>query len=80
MNREGLLLAAAAVLVALLIVTGIHPYDRVTWALEVFPVVLALPVLGLTHRRFPLTDVLYIGVPSFLDFTRFRRHLTVTRL
>lgn len=61
-KREWFLSAAAAVLVALLMVTGIHPYDRVTWALEVFPVVVALPVLALTYRRFTLTDVLYILV------------------
>jgi putative membrane protein len=39
--------------------SGIHPYDRLTWYLEVFPVVLVLPLLYATARRFPLTPMLY---------------------
>ncbi|MGE4406527.1 DUF2238 domain-containing protein [Pseudomonas sp.] len=48
-----------AVLLAL-IVSGIAPYDRATWLLEVAPVLIAAPVLLLTHRRFPLTRLLYV--------------------
>jgi putative membrane protein len=44
---------------AALIVSGIKPYDRVTWILEVAPVLIALPVLFLTRVRFPLTPLLY---------------------
>ena len=39
--------------------SGIAPYDRLTWYLELFPVAIALPVLYLTARRFPLTPFLY---------------------
>lgn len=53
-----LLLAAIAAL-ALLTVSGWHPYDRTTWILEVVPIFIALPVLCLTYRRFPLTPLLY---------------------
>jgi len=53
------LLALALVLVAL-IVSGIRPYDRATWLLEVAPVLIALPILLATYRRFPLTDLLYL--------------------
>ena len=53
------LLALALVLVAL-IVSGIRPYDRGTWLLEVAPVLIALPILLATYRRFPLTDLLYL--------------------
>jgi putative membrane protein len=42
-----------------LVLSGIHPHDSLTWYLEVFPVVIALPVLYLTARRFPLTPMLY---------------------
>ncbi len=45
-------------LVALLC-SGIAPYDRLTWAMEVSWVVVALPILIATHRRFPLTPLLY---------------------
>jgi putative membrane protein len=45
-----------------LIISGIRPYDRPTWWMEVAPVVIALPILVATHRRYPLTGVLYFLV------------------
>lgn len=39
--------------------SGIGPYDRLTWYLEIFPVAIALPVLYLTARHYPLTPMLY---------------------
>lgn len=42
-----------------LIISGIHPYDRTTWLLEVMPVLLGVPILVLTQRRFPLTPLAY---------------------
>lgn len=53
------LLAGAVTLVALLVASGLHPHDRTTWWLEVAPVLIVLPVLAVTHRRFPLTPLLY---------------------
>ena len=47
------------VLVAL-VVSGIHPYDRTTWVMEVAPIFIAAPVLIATYRRFPLTRLLYV--------------------
>jgi putative membrane protein len=47
------------VLVLLLAMSGIRPFDRTTWVLEVFPIFIALPVLWATYRRFPLTTVVY---------------------
>ena len=49
----GLLLFAA------LILSGIAPFDRLTWLMETLPVMIVLPVLVATHRRFPLTNFLY---------------------
>ena len=57
--KSGSLVVAALVTIALLVLSGIHPYDRTTWVLEVFPVVVALPLLWGTYRRFPLTTLLY---------------------
>lgn len=54
-----ILLAGAALLVLLTVVSGIAPYDRATWAMEVAPVALVLPLLWVTHQRFPLTSLLY---------------------
>jgi putative membrane protein len=42
-----------------LVVSGIAPYDRVTWSLEVFPVLIAAPLLLATAARFPLTPLAY---------------------
>jgi putative membrane protein len=50
---------AAVATVALLVASGRAPYDRATWWMEVLPVVIALPVLWLTYKRFPLTSLLY---------------------
>lgn len=38
----------------------IRPHDYLTWLLEAFPVLLALPLLALTYRRFRLTDLAYV--------------------
>jgi putative membrane protein len=59
MSRERGLACAAAVLGVLLVMSGIHPYDRGTWLMEVLPVVVVVPVLWFTRRRFPLTTLLY---------------------
>ncbi len=36
-----------------------HPYEYGTWAMEVLPVAIVLPVLLATRQRFPLTPLLY---------------------
>lgn len=48
-----------AVLLAL-ISSGIAPYDRATWVLEVAPVLIGFPFLLWSHQRFALTRLLYI--------------------
>lgn len=40
--------------------SAIAPFDRLTWWLEVLPVLLVVPVLAATVRRFPLTGLLYV--------------------
>jgi len=42
-----------------LIISGIHPHDTTTWLLEVLPVLIGIPILISTYRRFPLTPLLY---------------------
>ncbi|TAK80919.1 MAG: DUF2238 domain-containing protein [Betaproteobacteria bacterium] len=60
-RRTWLLVLAAAVLVAL-VYSGIAPYDRATWWMEVAPVLIAAPVLVATYGRFPLTTLLYLVI------------------
>ena len=42
-----------------LVWSGIGPHDRITWWLEIFPILIAAPVLVVTFRRFPLTRLAY---------------------
>ncbi|HEY0635507.1 MAG TPA: DUF2238 domain-containing protein [Gammaproteobacteria bacterium] len=47
-------------LLLLLFATGYAPKaDRLTWLLETIPVFIALPILLLSYRRFPLTALAY---------------------
>ncbi len=42
---------------AALVASGLRPFDRATWWMEVAPVLVALPILWATARRHPLTPV-----------------------
>lgn len=57
-QKIGLLLLT----LVLLILSGWQPYDRLTWLLEVIPVLIVMPLLILSHGRFPLTTLLYLGI------------------
>ena len=49
-----------AITLIALVVSGLKPYDRVTWMMEVAPVIIALPILIATRSKFPLTTLLYV--------------------
>ncbi len=53
------LIITAIVTIILLAISGYTPYDRATWLMEVAPIFIAMPVLFLTYRNFPLTSLLY---------------------
>lgn len=59
MQRQNALIAAGVLLIAILLLSAIRPYDYPTWFLEVAPVLIALPLMAVTYRRFPLTTLLY---------------------
>ena len=59
-ERDRLGIVLVLVVLAVLAWSGIRPHDRFTWFMEVFPVLLGLPVVLLTHRRFPLTPLLAV--------------------
>jgi putative membrane protein len=61
-QRALILAIASLALLALLALSGVSPYDRATWAMEVAPVAIVLPVLWATYRRFPLTTLLYVCI------------------
>jgi putative membrane protein len=62
MRSDRLPIVLLAAVLAALAVSGVGPRDRLTWWLEVAPVLLALPVLVATRRRFPLTPLVYVLV------------------
>lgn len=51
------LVALTLVWLAALLASGWAPYERATWWMEVAPVLVALPVLWWSERRFPLTGL-----------------------
>ena len=59
MTRDKLLLTALGALMILLGISLVNAYDRLTWVMEIFPIVLVVPVLVFTYRRLPLTNFLY---------------------
>ena len=53
-------LKLAALLLALIVIyTGIYAGDKITWLMEVTPVLILVPLLWATHARYPLTPLLY---------------------
>ena len=59
MTRSRRLASLSLVWAAALLWSGWAPFDRATWWMEVAPVLVALPVLWLTDRRFPLSDLAF---------------------
>ena len=59
MNQPKTLCLAVIILILLLLLSGLQPYDRATWLMEVVPVLVVLPILFATYSRFPLTNLLY---------------------
>ncbi len=52
-------LALLVLVAGALLASAIAPYDRLTWWLEVLPVLIVAPLLVATWRRFPLTTLAY---------------------
>lgn len=52
--------ALVLIVVAVLLWSGIAPHDRFTWFLEVAPVLIGIPILLATARRFPLTPLVCV--------------------
>lgn len=60
-NQQSPLRAVMLVItLASLVVSGIAPFERGTWLLEVGPVLIALPILVATARSFPLSPLAYV--------------------
>lgn len=71
-----LLLIVAAVLVW----SGWHPYDRLTWWLEVFPGLAGIAVLAATYSRFRLTTLCYALIAAHICLLCVGGHYTYARV
>ena len=45
--------------IIILVTSFIFTFDRLTWVLEVFPILIGLPILVFTYNRLPLTSLVY---------------------
>jgi len=59
MRGPGYPLTLLGITAVLLAVSAYHPYEMGTWWMEVVPVIVAVPILAGTYRRFPLTPLAY---------------------
>lgn len=57
MRKEPAVLLVLGILA--LAASAVNAYDRVTWILEILPILLGVPLLIATRRRFPLTPLAY---------------------
>ncbi len=80
MNPAAALAIALAFMGGGLLLSGIAPYDRGTWLLEVFPVVVAMPLLWFTRRRFPLTPLSVLLMALFALVLETGGHYTYARV
>ncbi len=59
-TRQRLLIALGLLVLACVLWSGVAPYERGTWWMEIAPVLIVAPVLGFTWRRYPLSTLLYV--------------------
>lgn len=62
MTHRQLLPLLGCVVLAALVASGLSPHDRLTWWMEVAPVLVAVPVLFWTRHTFPLSTLLYLVI------------------
>jgi putative membrane protein len=63
-SRNTLNAVLAGIVVAALVSSGIAPFDRLTWLMEVAPVLIALPLLVVTRKTYPLTALLTVLIAA----------------
>lgn len=63
-SRNALNATLAAIVIAALVVSGIAPFDRATWIMEVAPVLIALPLMIATRQSYPLTTLLTVLIAA----------------
>jgi putative membrane protein len=51
-----------SLLIPVLVWSAVNPHDRLTWWLEVFPVLIGVPLILAVQKRFPLSSLLLVLV------------------
>lgn len=74
------LATSLAVMLPALVLSGVNPHDRLTWVLEIAPVVVVVPLLLVTLRRFPLTPLLYGLIAVHALILMYGGHYTYARV
>jgi putative membrane protein len=70
----------AASIVALLAASVIGAHEPATWAMEVGPIFIVLPLMLATHRRFPLTPLRYGLIALHMAVLMLGGHYTYARV
>ncbi|PKN52644.1 MAG: DUF2238 domain-containing protein [Deltaproteobacteria bacterium HGW-Deltaproteobacteria-13] len=61
--------------------SGINPHDtRLTWVLETFPFMIALPIMLFTYQRFRLTDLMYTLIAIHAVILMFGGHYSYAKV
>ncbi|NOT64782.1 MAG: DUF2238 domain-containing protein [Methylotenera sp.] len=58
-QEKNYFLVLLAILSAVFVWSFIAPHDRFTWWLEIFPILIALPILFFTHKNLEFTKLAY---------------------
>jgi len=80
MSNRQYLSALGIFVAAFFIWSAIRPHDYFTWFLEVFPVLIALPMLLMTRRKFPLTNLVYGLVAAHMVILLIGGHYTYAEM
>ena len=80
MNGRTYPLTLLAVGTVLLVLSAIRPYEFGTWVMEVFPIFIAVPILLVTGRRFPLTPLVYTLILLQASILMLGGHYTYARV
>ena len=59
-NRSNYPILFSVFTLIILVMSFVFTFDRKTWVLEVFPILLGFPILFFTYKRFPFTNLIYI--------------------
>ncbi|MBL4720268.1 MAG: DUF2238 domain-containing protein [Alphaproteobacteria bacterium] len=58
-KRSAVPILLLGLVVVVFVASAVGPKDRLTWYLEVAPIIVGVVILGLSYRRFPLSHLVY---------------------